>query len=48
MRNYALTFYALNLGVGVDQMLRGVPDPLVLVLSCMGVASAALLVVLAA
>lgn len=46
MRNYALLFYALNLGIGVDQALRGVPDPMVLLLASMGVGAAAFLVVL--
>lgn len=43
MRTYAALFYALNLGVGVSQMLSDRPDPLLVALSCMGVVSAAVL-----
>lgn len=36
-------FYALNLGVGVSQMLTEKPDPLVVLLSTTGALSAAVL-----
>jgi len=43
MKYYAAMFYALNLGVGVAQMLTVKPDPVIVLLCGTGVVSSAVL-----